>query len=110
MSLRHIALASVLTLAAVTSAHAYQFGEPNQTCKMPPLPESRATQADWQNYKSNLKSYQECMAAKAEKVGKVTKKALETVGEGATKAKEGVEAVGEKVIGWKETASGWFAN
>jgi hypothetical protein len=105
MTIRHIALAGMLALSA-TAAHAQSANE--QTCNLPALPPSQATKLEWQMYGSNMKTYQACMSAKAEKVGQSTKKALEAVGEGATKTKEGIEKVGEKVIGWKETASGWF--
>jgi hypothetical protein len=109
MTISRFALVGLLALAASAPVHANSAFESEQTCKMPALPPSQATKLDWQLYGSNMKTYQDCMSAKAEKVGKTTKKALETVGEGATKTKEGIEKVGEKVIGWKETASGWFS-
>lgn len=109
MTIRRFALAGLLALSTATPAHANSAFETEQTCEMPSLPPSQATKLDWQLYGSNMKAYQDCMSAKAEKVGKTTKKALEAVGEGATKTKEGIEKVGEKVIGWKETASGWFS-
>lgn len=109
MTIYRFVLASLLVLFATTTTHANSSSESEQTCKLPSMPPSQATKLDWQLYGSNMKTYQDCMSAKAEKVGKTTKKALETVGEGATKTKEGIEKVGEKVIGWKETASGWFS-
>lgn len=110
MTIRHFAVAALLVFANVTSAQAQLLPEITNSCNLPTLPPSQASKLEWQVYSSNLKVYQECMTVKAEKVGKTTKKALETVGEGATKTKEGIEAVGEKVIGWKATASGWFSN
>jgi hypothetical protein len=91
------AILSILVLSAVFGAPA-QASEPvyrmSDTCTMPMMPGKGSTKQDWDTYALLVRDYNECLAAKAGKVGK--------------RAKEALEDVGDTVTGWTETAAGWF--
>jgi hypothetical protein len=96
MRIRQLVL-SVLVLIATLNPTAYAIQpavEAAGTCTMPSIPGKGATKADWSTYSLLVRDYNVCLSEKASKYSQRTKDVL--------------EGVGNKVIDWKDTATGWF--